>query len=144
MAYYQCRGYVRSVSSDRDKVFITISANSRYNCKKNQVVITPASTIYNVFMEIKGLPGQNLINKELTSLSEISDSHKTIVIPEDNLIPVHNNLLNKFNGFDADYETESTFIISDEAEKAEEVKKVKRSFDYHLVYFQMGPENSGD
>jgi hypothetical protein len=128
MGLYQCRGYVRSISSDGNALFIGIGANTKFDCKKNKLKKKHPgafdSTVYNIFMEVKLTPRAVYLQKDVS----------VIALPEDHQIPVKKETSAELNSFiESAYETESTFIIEGTS-----------SGGYELIYMQVGPENNDE
>lgn len=129
MAYYQCRGYVRSVSSDETKVFVTIGANTQMDCNKNKLINKSAGpfagTIFNIYMELD-------VTSKLPSppVSDLKIPANALVLPTSYLVPIKAQLSTLL---DSAFEMESTFII-----------QVTKPDVYELVYIQVGPDNNDD
>jgi hypothetical protein len=129
MAFYQCRGYLRAVSSGSAKKFVTIEANTKFDCKKNMITKPQTNaldnTVYNIFMELK-------MSKLISPPSSMGkEPPNVLALKQVSLISVDAALASSIDLCSFDNEIESTFII-----------EFKAPDDSTLVYIQVGPDNS--
>ena len=84
MAFNQCRGKVLSIAAQGTKRFVTIKAETQFDCKKNMIRETvgrpPDSAVYNVFIKI-----EPIIPPALPTHVRL-DPVTTLILPEDKLI----------------------------------------------------------
>lgn len=134
MGLYQCRGYVRSISSDETSLFVGIRATTQFDCKKNMLKTTPTgsfdSTVYNIFIEVELPKKKKATARPIHLLNKVNP--KAFALPEDYQILAEKHFESFIDSFGDDFETESTFIIEDTSPVCK------------LSYVQIGPESSDE